>query len=38
MNMLNMTTLSYFTGEQHCENFEQIIQLSEYIELFGSDK
>lgn len=31
MNMLNMTTLSYFTGEQHSENFEQIIQLSEEL-------
>ena len=29
MNMLNMTTLSYFTGEQHSENFEQIIRLAE---------
>ena len=30
--------LSHFTGEQHSENFEKIIQLTEYIELFGSDK
>lgn len=29
MNMLNMTTLSYFTGEQHSENFEKIIRLAE---------
>lgn len=31
MNMLNMTTLSYFTGEQHSENFEQIIYLAEEL-------
>lgn len=31
MNMLNMTTLSYFTGEQHSENFEQIIHLAEEL-------
>lgn len=25
----NYMTISYFTGEQHSENFEQIIHLSE---------
>lgn len=24
-------TLTYFTGEQHSESFEQIIQLTEYL-------